>query len=368
MFRTILTILSITVAFILFGILHGVTSAIDHEMDEFPATQLSVFNSIEGQSLPSAYGEQIAHLPFVQRVDEFSPFICYFREPSNRVLAMGLGDAVLGRLPQAIVVPRPYASALAATRTGAIVDSKLARKFGWKIGDKIPLHSSVVKHDGSAVWIFDLVGIYEVPKHSIFGGLFYFRHDYLDEGRLNGAGTTGGFFVDTTDALHNADVEAAIDGRFANSSAPTKTETEMEGYSEASGEAIDFNLLVTSVLGATLFTLLLVTANTMMESVRQRMPELAILKTIGFSDQKVFGLVFLEAFALYAIGAVLGLLLSRLFFPFIGPVDTTLEPLPLPAKVYFEGVVIALAAVMLSAIVPALRALRLPIVDALPRQ
>jgi putative ABC transport system permease protein len=368
MFRTILTILSITVAFILFGLLHGVTSAIDHEMSQFAATRLSVFNSVEQQPLPISYREQIGKLAFVHRVDAFTPFISYFRAPSNRVLAGGIGSANDMQLPEELHLSAEYAKTFATSRTAAIADRKLAEKYGWKIGDKVPLHSRELNRDGTTVWTFDLVGLYDVPKHSAFGGLFYFRHDYLDAARVNGAGTAGSFLVYTTDPSHNLEVEAAIDKRFANSSAQTTTRSEMEWYQAASGEAIDFNLLVTSVLGATLFTLLLVTANTMMESVRQRRPELAILKTIGFSDRSVLVLVFVEAFALYAIGAILGLFLSRLFFPFVGPVDTTLDPLPLPLSVYLQGAALAIGATVLSAVVPAVRAQRLSIVDALRRR
>jgi putative ABC transport system permease protein len=368
MFRTILTILSITVAFILFGLLHGVTSAIDHEMSQFAATRLSVFNSVEQQSLPIAYREQISKLDFVRRVDAFSPFMSYFREPSNRVLAGGIGSSDEVRLPEELHVPTEYAKAFATNRTAAIADRKLAEKYGWKVGDKVPLHSRELNREGTTVWTFDLVGFYDVPKHSSFGGLFYFRHDYLDEARVRGAGTAGSFLVYTIDQSHNVEVEAAIDRRFANSSAQTTTRSEMEWYESASGEAIDFNLLVTTVLGATLFTLLLVTANTMMESVRQRTAELAVLKTIGFSDRMVLVLVFVEAFALYAIGATLGLCLSRLFFPYIGPVDTTLDPLPLPLNVYVQGAALAIGATILSAVVPAVRAQRLSIVAALRRR
>jgi putative ABC transport system permease protein len=368
MFRTTLTVLSITVAFILFGLLHGVTAAIDHEMSQFAATRLSVFNSVEQQPLPMAYREEIAKLPFVQRVDAVSPSISYFREPANRVLAAAIGGGDEMRLPQELPILAEYAKAFATTRTAAIADRKLADRYGWKIGDKVPLHSRELNHEGTTVWTFDLVGFYDVPKHSTFSGLFYFRHDYLDAERVQGAGTAGSFLVYTTDPSHDVEVETAIDKRFANSSAQTTTRSEMEWYQEASGEALDFNLLVTCVLGATLFTLLLITANTMMESVRQRMPEFAVLKTIGFSDRKVLALVFVEALALYAVGAVLGLALSHLLFPAIGPVDTTLDPLPLPFFVYLEGAVLAVGATILSAVVPAVRAQRLSIVDALRRR
>ena len=368
MFRTTLTVLSITVAFILFGLLHGVTSAIDREMAQFAATRLSVLNSVEQQPLPMAYREQIGKLPNVQRVDALSPFIAYFREPANRILALGIGSADQTRLPQELHLAEDYAKAFMAIRTAAIADRKLADKYGWRIGDKIPLHSAMLNREGTAVWSFDLVGFYDVPRHSTFGGLLYFRHDYLDEARVYGAGTTGSFIVYTTDPSHDVEVETTIDKTFANSPAPTTTRSEMEWYQAASGEALDFNLLVASVLGATLFTLLLITANTMMESVRQRTPELAVLKAIGFSDGKVLALVFVEALALYAIGAILGLVLSRLFFPLIGPVDTTLDPLPLPLSVYVQGAALAIGATLLSAAVPAVRAQRLSIVDALSRR
>ena len=368
MFRTTLTVLSITVAFILFGLLHGVTSAIDHVMSEFAATRLSVFNSIEQQPLPIAYREEIAKLDFVQRVDAISPSISYFREPKNRVLSLAIGGGDDMRLPEELHLPAEYAKAFANTRTGAIADRRLADQYGWKIGDKVPLHSRELNREGTTVWTFDLIGLYDVPKHSMFSGFLYFRHDYLDGARVHGEGTAGSFLVYTSDPSRDSEVEIAIDKRFANSEAQTTTRSELEWYQAGSGEAIDFNLLVTSVLGATLFTLLLITANTMMESVRQRMPEFAVLKTIGFSDRKVLMLVFLEAFALYAAGAVLGLGLSRLFFPYIGPVNTMLDPLPLPLRVYLEGAAVALAATILSAVVPAVRAQRLSIVDALRRR
>jgi putative ABC transport system permease protein len=368
LFRTILTTLSIVVAFILFGLLHGVTSAVAREMAQFSAARLSVFNSAEQLPLPLAYREQIAKLPFVQRVDTFSPLVSYFEEPSNRVLAGAVASSASLALPEELHLSVADAQAFSSQRTAAVTDRKLAQRWGWKIGDKISLHSSVPNRDGGTVWTFDLVGFYDVPKHSAFGGLFYFHHEYLDAERLYGAGTAGSFLVYTTDPKRNAEVETAIDRRFANSPAQTTTHSEMEWYQAASGEAIDFNLLVTAVLGATLFTLLLITANTMMESVRQRRPELAVLKTLGFSDRKIFVLVFVEAFALYGAGAALGLFLSRLFFPYIGPVDTTLAPLPLPLNVYVQGAALALGAALLSAVVPAVRAQRLSIVDALRRR
>ena len=294
-------------------------------MAQFAATRLSVFNSFEQQSLPLEYRDEIGRLPFVYRVDAQTPLISYFRIPANRIFALGVGASEGSRLPQELALQSEYQRAFSTVRTAAIVDRKVAAKYGWKIGDQIPLHSTVQNRDGSTVWTFNLVGFYEVPKHSLFEGLLYFRHDYLDEARLFGKGTAGSFLVYTTDPLRNSEVENEIDKRFSNSSAPTTTRSEIEWYQASSGEAIDFNLLVTSVLGTTLFTLLLITANTMMESVRQRHHELAVLKTISFSDLKVLILVFAEAFTLYLAGSLLGLILSRLFFPFIGPVDTTLD-------------------------------------------
>src|SRR5579859_6577244 len=202
------------------------------------------------------------------------------------------------------------------TRTGAVIGAGLAQKYGWKIGDHVPLHSTIwTKPDGTSDWTFDVVGIYEAPQDRAQENAFFFNHAYFDEARSFGKGKVGWYVVRIKDPTTAAATGAAIDRLFLNSQDETKTQTEKEFQQSFLKQIGDINFIVTAILGAVFFTLLFLTGNTMMQSLRERIPELAVLKTLGFTDGGVLALVFGESILLCVSAALVGLGGATLMFP-----------------------------------------------------
>jgi putative ABC transport system permease protein len=366
--RTLLTLLSISVAFVLFGLLHGVTSAMDAAISELAANRLLVANAETRAPMPIAHLSKIARIDGVSEATAVSYVQGYFGNQKNwtnawaRSSARGLKESGEVKLSDAQV------EAFESTRVGAIADRRLAEKYGWKIGDQIAFTSFWRQQTGSNVWNFELVGIYDVPANSFLADQFWIHFQYFDEGRILSKGTADSFIVYTTDPRRNVEVSAAIDSLFENSSSPTSTMVERELARSGMEQAIDFNLLVKAVLGGSFFTLLLITATAMMESVRERIPELAVLKALGYSGASVLCLVFAEAMILYGFGGISGLAVSKTFYPFIAPMTSGAgKPIPMPSEVILQGSLIAVTAAFISGVLPALRAQRLSIVKALRR-
>lgn len=364
--RTVLTTLSIVVAFTLFGLLHGVTTTIDRAISQYSATRLSVQSSDGRDPLPVSYLSKIAAVPHVASVSSVAWMHGYFTDPGNGLAAQALG----GTLPLdsgEVTIDETSAAAFERTRSGALVDRELARKHGWQVGDVIPITSQWRRTDGSNVWFFDLVGFYDAPPNSLFSGQLWFRYEYFDESRLRSKGSVSSFLVYTTDARRNAEVALAIDRQFQNSSHPTLTQSQREWVRAGMEQAIDFNLLVQAILGGSFFTLLFITANAMMESVRQRVHEIGVLKAVGYSDELVLMLVLAESAVLHLVGSVAGLTTSVAFFPLIAPVSSAGQPISMPLDVIVRAAIIAALSAVLSATIPALRAQRLTVVAALRR-
>jgi len=365
-FRTVLALLSVVVAFTLFGLLHGVATAIDGIIDTMAANRLSV-QSLNGRGgvLPISYANQIGQIPGVAAVTAVVWLHGYYQEPKNTFFARATSDSRLLFDSKDVVISRAEIDAFERTRVGAVAHRLLADRFGWKVGDRIPFHGPVAKQDRGTIWDLELVGIYDSQDLSLESQL-WFHYDYLDEGRALNKGTVQGYQVLTSDPRRNAAIADAIDQQFANSSAPTATQSDREWAAAGMEQAIDFNLLVQAIVGSSLFTLLLVTGNTLMESVRQRIPELAVLKTVGYPDRTILALVIGESSLLYLAGAGIGLALSLAFFPLIAP-STTSGRVGMPVPVILQGAAIALCIAMLSSIAPALFAHRLSVIDALRR-
>jgi putative ABC transport system permease protein len=249
------------------------------------------------------------------------------------------------------------------TRTGAVIGVELAKKYGWKIGDRVPLHSTIwTKPDGTSDWNFDIVGIYDDPDDKSQANAFFFNHSYFDEGRSFSKGTVGWYIERIKDPTAAAANGAAIDHLFLNSSDETKTQTEKEFNQSFLKQLGDINFIVTSILGAVFFTLLFLTGNTMMQSLRERVPELAVLKTLGFTDGGVLAVVLAECLLLCVISALIGLGIAALLFPLMKDVIGVVN---LPVSVIGLGIGVAVLLALVTGLPPAWRAMRLNIVDAL---
>jgi putative ABC transport system permease protein len=258
--------------------------------------------------------------------------------------------------------------AFAQTRTGFIAGRNLANQYGWRIGQKVPISSNIFpQQDGSKAWVFDLVGIYDGKdaEWQRNTSVAWINFAYFDEANLFARGLAGTYTIRLADPDRAADVATAIDTMFENSPDETKTQTEKEfnlGFFKQIG---DIGLIVRWILFAVFFTLLLVVGNTIAQSVRERIPELAILKTIGFSDGALLGFVLAEAAVFCVAGGLLGLAIATPLGIAIAAATGGNLPIAVDYRVWLAGAVAIAVLTLAVGVLPALRAARLTIVDAL---
>jgi putative ABC transport system permease protein len=367
--RTILTLLSVAAAFTLFGMLDAVRVAFNAPQSVAGIDRLVVasrFSII--QPLPYGYLVRIEKVPGVKAVAYANWFGGVYQDPKNFFANIAVSlPSYLDIYPD-IVLPEQQKQAFLTTRTGAVVGESLARRFGWKIGDRIPLQATIFPHrNGGNVWNFDLVGIYRAAQPELRGmeQQLLFRYDYFDEGRQSGQGTVGWYIVKVEDPAEADRVAQTIDHLFANSSDETKTQSEREFQLSFAKQIGDIGLIVTAIMGAVFFTLLLLTGNTMAQAIRERIPELAVLKTIGFTNRAVLLLVLSESVLLLSLGGLAGLLFARLGLPLISAASSGQLDLVMPVQSWLLGLCLMLLIGFIVGLPPALRAMRLRIVDAL---
>jgi putative ABC transport system permease protein len=366
--RTVLTILSIAVAFLLFGVLHGVIAGFDVALMKMSETRLRVTNRANFiESMPVAYKESIRGVPGVRDVAYFSAFIGYYQDPKNGLRAAALDlDPFLGMISN-LKVPQDQRDAMHRIRAGTIVGADLAKRFNWHIGDRITLHSEYwLNKNGSPEWPFEIVGFANAGPDDdpMFANELYMNYDYLDAARSTGTGTVHQFVVSIDDASRATEISAAVDRLFANSSSETLTLNEREWALAGVRQVGDVQMFINSIIGAVLFTLLFLSSNTMSQSVRDRVSELGVLKALGFGNTSVWMLVVAEAVVLSLIAAAIGLAIAASVFPSVFMV-LGVGPIALPLKVYVAAFGIALLLALLSATLPAVRAGRLTVVQAL---
>ena len=276
-------------------------------------------------------------------------------------------DAML-KVSADLIVPPDQAAAMRRTRNGIIVGVTTAKQYGWKIGDRIPVHGIAAKADGTSDWVFDIVGMYTLQQPDWATRIFA-NYDYINEAVTTGKNQSFEFYVGIKDPAKSAAISQAIDDRFANSPDQTTTANEKDFLETTLRQIGDINYLVNGVVGAVLFTLLFLTANTISQSVRERTAELAVLKTLGFTDAAVQWLVLAEALTLAMVSAALGVALASRVLPWMtsGPALSSqgIGAMHVPGLVYGAAAVAALVLALISGVPPALRARRLNIVAAL---
>jgi putative ABC transport system permease protein len=368
--RTIFTLISIIIAFLLFGMLETVDYAFAHPSGGVTgADKLITVNKYSiTLSLPYADVQQVRSVPGVAEVTWITWFGAYFQESKNFVFALPVDtDSYFNVHKDEFIVADEQMQAYRTTRSGMLVNVALMKKFGWKVGDKIPLHSTIwtQKPGGSLDWTFDIVGTFDAKDATQAqqqASTVLFHYETFDEGRSFGKGTVGWLEERVGDPGQSAVVSAAIDALFANSSNETKTQPAKDFTMTFIKQFGDVGFVLRAILGAVFFTLLFLTGNTMMQSVRERVPELAVLKTLGFSDAKVLFLVIGEALMLCIIAAFIGLALSYGTLPII---RQGLQGVELSPRALLPGVAVAVLLALVVGLPPALRAMRLNIVDAL---
>src|SRR6202167_6206625 len=322
--RTIFTLLSIAIAFLLFGVLETVDYAFSNPSSGVSgADKLITTNKYSiALSLPFSDTLEIRSVPGVAAVTWISWFGGYYQESKNFVFVIPIdADSYFDLHKDEFIVRDDEMRAFRSTRTGALVNVALMKKWGWKVGDKVPLHSTIwTQKNGSLDWTFDIVGSFDVKdptQASAQSSSLLFHYEMFDEGRSFGRGTVGWFEERVSDPSQSAAMSARIDALFANSPDETKTQPAKDFMMAFIKQLGDIGFVLRAILGAVFFTLLFLTGNTMMQSVRERVPELAVLKTLGFTDGKVLGLVVGEALVLCLLAAVVGLALSYAVLPIV---------------------------------------------------
>ncbi len=364
--RTIFTMLSIVVAFLLFGLLQGVNQGMNALIDNLDVDRLYVSartNMTDG--LPVQYQDKIATVPGVKEVSHWTYFGGFYQDQRTQIPAFATNADALFKIYKEMRIEPEYLEAMKRTRTGALVSEALARQHGWKVGDRVPIGTTIwTTKSGSNTWEFDIVGTFDASDYGQGFPSFYLNHDYFKEASAFGGYVVHYFLVGIEDPREATRVSNAIDALFANSSNETRTQTESALMQMQLKQVGDINFILNAIVGAVLFTLLFLTANTMMQSVRERTSELAVLKTFGYSDQKVLTLVLVEALLLCVFAAGVGLALATAVF-FSPIVRGFFGAIPMPAIVLVAGAAIAAVLAFVSGFPPAWRAKRLNIVDAL---
>jgi putative ABC transport system permease protein len=367
--RTIFTLLSIVVAFVLYGYLAAIDQAFSMGVDVAGADRLVLMHKVSLiQPLPESYQDRIAAVPHVVEVTHASWFGGIYQDPKNFFGQFAVEPEAYLKLYPEFIVPEAQKKAWFEDRTGALVGRTIATKFGWKVGDRVPIQATIWrKKDNSSTWEFTVDGIYDGNKEGVDTTQFLFHYKFFDEARWRGQGLVGWYII-RIDAPNDAPkIARSIDNLFENSQYETKTSTEkafMQGFAKQVG---NIGAIIEAVLTAVFFTILLVVGNTMMQSVRERTTELAVLKTIGFTDARVLGLVLAQSFLVAVVGGGIGLALAWLLIKRGDPTGGALPIFFLPPRDFATGAAFVLALGLVTGIVPAMQAMRLRVVDALRR-
>ena len=370
--RTSLTLLSVLVAFILFALLSALKLALAGGVNMADANRLITRHRVSFiQLLPHSYEKRITAVPGVTLVSMQLWFGGVYQDPKNQLGTFPVEpEAFLAMNPE-LTLPEDQKQAWLKTRTGAIVGRSIADRFKWKIGDRVPLTSPIWAHKSGGAWEFEIVGIYDATKKAADTSSFLFRYDYFDEARAHSQGTVGWYQVRVDDPKNAPRISEAIDAEFANSSAETKTETESAMFQGFAQQIGDIGTIVSLIVAAVFFTILLVAGNTMAQSVRERTQELGVLKALGFTNELVLGVVLGESLVITVLGGCTGLLLGWLMVSGLGQASFMKTYFPLfyiPPRDLVLGVLFALALGLIAGILPAIQAMRLRLAEALRRE
>jgi putative ABC transport system permease protein len=365
--RTIFTLLSIFVAFLLFGLLMTIKQAFSFGVDIAGLDRLILIHKVSLiMPLPVSYLERLRATEGVTLATHQSWFGGVYQDPSNFFAQMAVEPESFMKVYPEFVVPPDQVAAWAGDRQGAIVGVDLAKRFNWKVGDRIPITGTIWQPKSGQTWEFNVVGMYDGGP-SVDKTQFFFRYDYLDENRRQGDGLVGWYVVKIADPSQAQAMGAKFDEMFANSAAETKTTTEkgfVEGFAKQIG---DIGAIMVAILIAVLFTMLLVAANTMAQSVRERTNEVGVLKTLGFSNGSILTLVLGESLLIALLGGAAGLGLAWLIVQQGDPTNGMLPIFMLPGRDVAIGAALIVVLGLVAGALPAATAMNLKITDALRR-
>jgi len=365
--RTSLTLASIIVAFLLFGLMQTLRVAMSGSPELAGIDRLMTMHKTSFvQSLPLAYLNRVKGVEGVVAASSQDWFGGIYKDERTQIAAFAIDAPTFFEVYGEYKLTPQEQQAFLQDRTSVIVGKLIAERYGWKVGDTIPMRSNIWtrKDNGGNSWPMKIAGIYEASNGD--NQSMYFHYDYLNESRAEIRDMIGWVVVKVRDPDRSAEVARNIDDLFRNSSAETKTSTEkafIQGFANQMG---NIGKLLTFVAGAVFFTMLLVTANTMGQAIRERINEIGVMKTLGFSGTGVTLLILAEAILVTALGGLIGLALAALASKGIGAAVVQFFPvLGMPAATWGVGAVLIVLLGGLAAAIPCTQASRLKIVDAL---
>jgi putative ABC transport system permease protein len=368
--RFAFTLISILLAFLMFGMLDALRTSLSQAVNLAGADRLMAMSKVNiTVSLPRSYFEKVKAVPGVRAVAPFNWFGGIYKDSKQQLQVLATDpEQIVAVYPELKVKPDQF-EAWKRDRQGVIVGPTLANSFGWKVGDRIPIRSDIWrKADGSDTWEFNIVGIYDASGSGVDKATIYFHYDYFNESLQYGKDQVGWMVVRVADPAQSDTLAARIDSMFQNSPFETKTSTERVMIKQFLDQVGNIGLILVSVTTAVFFTMLLVTANTMAQSVRERTNEIGVLKTLGFSGPSILTLVLLESLFLTFAGGLLGLGLAWLFAG--GVAESIKDYFPvfkLDSGTLIAGISLMVVFGLITGAWPALTAMRLKIVDALRR-
>jgi len=369
--RAFLMIASILIAFLIFGVLAGVYASFTAGEDRAAADRLVVVNKVNfTQPLPIAYYNRVRSVAGIRQVTYANWFGGYYQDPRNFLVVMAVEPETYTDIYARDIDLTPEArQVFMRTRTGALVGEAMARKWGWKVGDRVPIASNIFsQRNGSHTWEFDIVGIFTAKTQQVDTNFMLFQYDYFDETRSFGKDTIGWLVLQTANPTDNDRIAKAIDGMFVNSTAETATDTEKAFNKAFAAQFGNIALIVVLVVGAAFVTILMIVGNTMALTVRERTREIGVLKTLGFTGGRILRLVLGESILLALLGGLPGLALAALAMSALRPSVSNMMPgFALMGDTVAEGIILMLALGLITGMIPALNAMRLKIATALGR-
>ena len=368
--RLFLTVFATFIAFMIFGTLTAFQKAFDSGVDLAADDRLIVLNKISfTQVLPIAYVNRVRAVPGVEALTHLNWFGGYYQDPRAQFAMFAVDAENFMQVYDELVMSDAERQAWIDNRQGLIAGRSIADNFGWKVGDRIPINSNIFsQRDGRTDWDFDVVGIFDGADPQTDTNGVYFHYEYFNETQSFGGDFVGFMALRTSDPSKNEAVIKAIDDMFANSPAETETVPE-KAFNKAFIEQIgNLSLILTSVVLAAFFVILVIVGNSMILSIRERTAEIGVMKTLGFTSGRIFRMVLAESTLLALIGGVLGILASGFMITLINSAPIQLPPLILSGAVWSQAMLFVLLLGFVTGIVPAMNALRLNIITALSRK
>ena len=370
--RAALMIVSILIAFMIFGVLAGFYRAFTAGEDRAAADRLITVNKINfTQPMPIAYFNRVRAVDGVRQVTHANWFGGYYQDPKNFLMTLAIEPATYFDMYRSeLDIPPEQLQAFISDRSSAVIGESMARKWGWKVGDRVPVASNIFtqRSNGSHTWDFTIAGIVKGKAEQVSTDFLLFQYAYFDETRSFGKDTIGWLILQTNSPENNDRVAKTIDAMFANSTAETSTDTEKAFGKAFAAQFGNIALIVFLVVGAAFVTILMIVGNTMALSIRERTREIGVLKTLGFSGPRILRMVLGESVLLALLGGLPGLAIAALITIALRASLANIAPaFAVSPVIALEGIALMIALGLFTGVIPALNAMRLKIATALGR-